>query len=198
MMNTSSAKIFRRNILWLKMPVPLQALRTFHSSRMLWVGNWRQRAHLQRHLQFSVEDMLDVPPSSSSFSSFCLSKMELLLCSTILKACGCFVKLDVPDNAYMKISQYLIIRKGWHTSPLSSSSINNPMWSPRSVGFQSHQFFSALISVERCQSWACTLWGPNVGKGSAAPVTDLWQLLVVLLWGCQSFQTYVNVVQVFL
>lgn len=100
--------------------------------------------------------------------------MELLPCSTILKACSCFVKLDIPDNAYIRISQYLIIRKGWHTSPLLSCSINNPMWSPRAVSFQSHPFFSALILVERSQSWVCTLWGPNVGKGSPAPVADLW------------------------
>lgn len=76
-----------------------------------WEIEDKQSAHLQCLLPFSTEEMLDLPPSSSSFFSFCQSKMELLPCGTILKACGCFVNLDVPDNVCMRISQYLIIRK---------------------------------------------------------------------------------------
>lgn len=63
MMRTSSAKIFCRSTLWLKMPVHLQALRKFHSSRMLWVGNWRQ-----------TEEPLAIPPSILPSSS-----LQLLL-----------------------------------------------------------------------------------------------------------------------
>lgn len=132
-------------------------------------------------------------------------KMDLLPCSTLLKVCSCFVKLDIPGNVCIRITQYSIMRKSYHTSPLPSSFINNPRGSLRVVDFESHWFFSAVISVERCQSQAQTLWGSNIGKGSPPPEVGLWCVplaeptlsLPVCRGGC-IFQTYVNVVQGFL